>query len=127
MMEFLLLHAAIENFKETNAKSKEYIEQTNERGIEDYFSYDQFNYTEPRLSITRNYGYNQVDINKIKSEIGTQRMVDIISTIVVCIPIACLIVAFFYAKTKKMITIISVVFIIAFICSAITYFYLNYM
>jgi hypothetical protein len=127
MMEFLLLHAAIENFKETNAKSKEYIEQTNEKGIEDYFSYDQFNYTEPRLSITRNYGYNQVDINKIKSEIGTQRMVDIISTIVVCIPIACLIVAFFYAKTKKMITIISVVFIIAFICSAITYFYLNYM
>jgi hypothetical protein len=126
-MEFLLLHAAIENFKETNAKSKEYIEQTNEKGIEDYFSYDQFNYTEPRLSITRNYGYNQVDINKIKSEIGTQRMVDIISTIVVCIPIACLIVAFFYAKTKKMITIISVVFIIAFICSAITYFYLNYM
>jgi hypothetical protein len=127
MMEFLLLHAAIENFKETNAKSKEYIEQTNKEGIEDYFSYDQFNYTEPRLSITRNYGYNQVDINKIKSEIGTQRMVDIISTIVVCIPIACLIVAFFYAKTKKMITIISVVFIIAFICSAITYFYLNYM
>jgi hypothetical protein len=126
-MEFLLLHAAIENFKETNAKSKEYIEQTNKEGIEDYFSYDQFNYTEPRLSITRNYGYNQVDINKIKSEIGTQRMVDIISTIVVCIPIACLIVAFFYAKTKKMITIISVVFIIAFICSAITYFYLNYM
>ena len=126
-MEFLLLHAAIENFKETNAKSKEYNEQTNEKGIEDYFSYDQFNYTEPRLSITRNYGYNQVDINKIKSEIGTQRMVDIISTIVVCIPIACLIVAFFYAKTKKMITIISVVFIIAFICSAITYFYLNYM
>jgi hypothetical protein len=126
-MEFLLLHAAIENFKETNAKSKEYNEQTNEKGIEDYFSYDQFNYTEPRLSITRNYGYDQVDINKIKSEIGTQRMVDIISTIVVCIPIACLIVAFFYAKTKKMITIISVVFIIAFICSAITYFYLNYM
>jgi hypothetical protein len=125
MMEFLLLHAAIENFKETNAKSKEYIE--NKEGIEDYFSYDQFNYTEPRLSITRNYGYNQVDINKIKSEIGTQRMVDIFSTIVVCIPIACLIVAFFYAKTKKMITIISVVFIIAFICSAITYFYLNYM
>jgi hypothetical protein len=124
-MEFLLLHAAIENFKETNAKSKEYIE--NKEGIEDYFSYDQFNYTEPRLSITRNYGYNQVDINKIKSEIGTQRMVDILSTIVVCIPIACLIVAFFYAKTKKMITIISVVFIIAFICSAITYFYLNYM
>ena len=126
-MEFLLLHAAIENFKETNAKSKEYTEQTNEKGIEDYFSYDQFNYTEPRLSITRNYGYDQVDINKIKSQIGTQRMVDILSTIVVCIPIACLIVAFFYAKTKKMITIISVVFIIAFTCSAITYFYLNYV
>jgi hypothetical protein len=125
MMEFLLLHAAIENFKETNAKSKEYIE--NKEGIEDYFSYDQFNYTEPRLSITRNYGYNQVDINKIKSEIGTQRMVDVLTTIVVCIPIACLIVAFFYAKTKKMITIISVVFIIAFTCSAITYFYLNYV
>ena len=125
MMEFLFLHAAIENFKDIDAKSKEYIE--NKEGIEDYFSYDQSNYTEPRLSITRNYGYNQVDINKIKSEIGTQRMVDILSTIVVCIPIACLIVAFFYAKTKKMITIISVVFIIAFTCSAITYFYLNYV
>ena len=125
MLEFLFLHAAIENFKNINAKSKEYIE--NKEGIEDYFSYDQFNYTEPRLSITRNYGYNQVDINKIKSEIGTQRMVDVLTTIVVCIPIACLIVAFFYAKTKKMITIISVVFIIAFTCSAITYFYLNYV
>ena len=125
MLEFLFLHAAIENFKNINDKSKEYIE--NKEGIEDYFSYDQFNYTEPRLPITRNYGYNQVDINKIKSEIGTQRMVDVLTTIVVCIPIACLIVAFFYAKTKKMITIISVVFIIAFICSAITYFYLNYM
>jgi hypothetical protein len=126
-MEFLLLHAAIENFKEMNAKSKEYDDQTNEEGIDNYFSYDQFNYTEPRLSITRNYGYDQVDINKIKSQIGTQRMVDIISTIVVCIPIACLMVAFFYAKTQKMITIISAVFIIAFVCSVITYFYLYYM
>jgi hypothetical protein len=127
MMEFMLLHAAIKNFKEMNAKSQDYDDQTNDEGIDNYFSYDQFNYTKPRQSNTRNYGYNSVDITKVETQRRTQRVIDIVSTIVICIPVVCLIIAFFYTKTQKVITIVSTVFIIAFICSVITYFYLYYM
>jgi hypothetical protein len=126
-MEFMLLYTAIKNLKNMNAKSQDYDDYTKDEGIDNYFSYDQFNYTEPKQSNTRNYGYNSVDITKIEAQGRTQRVIDIVSTIVVCIPVVCLIIAFFYTRTQKVITVVSTVFIITFICSMIAYFYLYYI
>ena len=91
----MLLHAAIKNFKEMNAKSQDYDDQTNEEGIDNYFSYDQFNYTEPRQSNTQNYSYNSIDIIKFEAQGKTQRVIDILSTVFI-ITFICLLIAFFY-------------------------------
>ena len=124
-MEFMLLYTAIKNLKNMNAKSQDYDDYTKDESIDNYFSYDQFNNTEPKQSNTRNYGYNSVDITKIEAQGRTQRVIDIVSTISI-MTVVCLIIAFFYTRTQRVITIVSTVFIITFICSLIAYFYLYY-
>ena len=116
-MEVMLLYTAIKNLKNMNAKSQDYDDYTADESIDNYFSYDQFNTTEPKQSI---------DITTIEAQGRTQRVIDIVSTIVVCIPVVCLIIAFFYTRTQKVITIVSTVFIITFICLLVAFFYLYY-
>jgi hypothetical protein len=124
-MEVMLLYTAIKKLKNMNAKSQDYDDYTTDENIDNYFSYDQFNTTEPEQSNTQNYGYSSIDITKIEAQGRTQRVIDIVSTIFI-ITVVCLIIAFFYTRTQRVIAIVSTVFIITFICLLVAFFYLYY-